>query len=413
MACAYSDDNGGCQFQPAETLVGPYGMGYCPWHLPAATKSYWPPEKTRSFTAEFYRNVEGAIAHNREINFRGVVFPGAVELKKKTLHGANFDSAVFCGDADFESSTFTRTASFSDAIFANLASFSGAKFSSLAIFQGAFFQHSANFQRCEFGDWANFAYVRIDDVTDFRNAKFAASTDFRSPRLPEHSQFWFALFSDTTFADEVDFVNRVFLTGADFEGAKFFVAPKFHGCTFHEATIFPNESAFLDRSDKRAPAAYRTLRLAMEKQSSRREAGMFYALEQASLRNASEELAKHQWLMSWLYEKVSDYGRNAIRPLVWLLAVTILFAWIYGLYGGEPFRVSSKVDWQRVGQAATFSLEQIVQPGGVWREMTRDLFDGRIDVPSLIRWVCTLQSIVSVALISLSLLAIRWQFKRE
>jgi uncharacterized protein YjbI with pentapeptide repeats len=393
-----------------------------------------------------------------------VTFPVDADFTGRTLINAEFNYAVFNGMARFGDAEFDGLTSFVSARFLGDADFTAqfrwnalfsfSKFKAGALFAGAKFWGKTYFNNAEFGRdgrWVSFSHAEFrkdvvfqsavfsDDV-DFYKAVFGGAAWFDGAVFQRYARFTSATFAgpasffggsevaslqfgscsweEATFGSSASFENRLFTAYGDFRVKKFAQAPRFHGCTFHEAMVFPTEAAFEDRSSEGAAQAYRTLRLGMEKLSARHEAGMFYALEQASLRSSLGHMKRHERWLSWLYETCSDYGRNGARPIVVLIGVAVLFALVYAVFpglhavlAGEPI---PSLDLGSVGRSATFSLQQVVQPFWVWRNPTSTvLFDGDGKSPLSLAWVATLQSLFSIALVSLSVLALRWRFKRE
>jgi hypothetical protein len=227
----------------------------------------------------------------------------------------------------------------------------------------------------------------------------------------ERSDFRRAGFRRARFDGRVTFSNRRFTDTTEFVGATFRRAPRFHNAVLHQDTDFTG-TTFLDRSGEAAPA-YRTLKLAMEQVRARDEEGMFYALEIESRRRRDDTPGAVK-LFSFLYEVGSDYGRSLVRPLVLLGGVTLVFYLLYAALGtdgreaypGEPFGMA---------------VEQIVRPFAIltagyeraagYSESGRWTLDLLHSAPFLAPTLALVQSVASLGLIALFLLALRRRFR--
>lgn len=368
--------------------------------------------------------------------FVGATFQGPVSFHELKSEGAiDFDDAVFHGYAVFTGATFSQRASFKNASFKVEASFYLANFLDSALFNRAIFEGATPFDEAKFSKRASFVGATFKTYVEFKDCVFLDHTDFRDASFSSHVGFARSIFAKAAifsvidsqtaklpdsswagavFKDAVSFENREFSTKGDFSGAEFNKAPNFHGCAFHEAMVFPIESAFRERGGDDAAKAYRTLRLAMEKLSARIEVGQFFALEQDALRNTPGRLRRNEWLMSWAYAKLSDYGRNALKPLIALIVALFLCAGIYACVVSPEVSLEAKVDHDLLWRSLVFSIQQVAQPFWVWRQPTETiLVNTSGSTPLYVALIATIQSVFALVLISLSLLSIRWRFKRE
>lgn len=380
----------------------------------------------------------------RHTKFTGAIFERDTVFHKAAFNGpADFGKARFAGEVSFVGTTFSGLAEFEGAFFSGDARFVGAFFNG-ALFGGARFSGTTNFHKAAFDGNADFEVATFSDDAGFEEATFMGSAFFGGAAFGSDADFMEAIFDryadfsahagDSTkrdgkanvladafpraalfrgahFRGPARFVNRRFLTKTDFAEATFEVAPEFHGCTLHQDTSF-RDARFLDRVGKAgvdAVRAYRTLRLAMEQTRARSEQAMFYALEQAALRN-SGRIRGWDALLSRLYEITSDYGRNSLAPLFWLAWSWGAFFLVYlmfltGLYG---LVVTPDAFWDIV----RFTTMQIVRP-----------FDALLPLAGAAKppfpvtfWlglVAAVQSVVSLGLLAVFFLALRWRFKRD
>ncbi len=192
-----------------------------------------------------------------------------------------------------------------------------------------------------------------------------------------------------------------------FRETTFYNAPEFHNAVLHQNTDFTS-AKFLDTKSDGASRAYRTLKLAMGNVRARDEEAMFYALEQKSLRHQSET----SWsvkTMSWFYEMLSDYGRRFTLPVLWLLVVLVFFTAEYSILANAHTPPD-------LGDSALFALDQMVRPFKalsfdyikIDKEIIKKLFR---EYPIAVRLLATLQTIATIGLVTLFVLAVRRRFK--
>lgn len=286
-----------CQFSvPEEKLMMVNGQPWCSYHCPMIDKEGNPTEKAawdeaqlQVFHDELDRLVTGALEQEGILDFTGVVFPVAVTYD--TLPSVSFYRAIFGGDAGFGKATFSGDARFGQATFSE----------------------GAGFEKAIFGG----------------DAWFGSSGDIQGEEKLKANVFHYADFTAASFASDVSFMNRRFLRPAVFSECTFETAPKFHGCTLHQGSVFPPRGNFKDVTSKGGAQAYRTLKLAMEQVRARREEGMFYALEQESRRHQPDTPLSEK-LVSYLYQWTANFGESFLRPLGCLLLITVGFFLLCG-----------------------------------------------------------------------------------
>jgi uncharacterized protein YjbI with pentapeptide repeats len=409
-----------CQFSDDEPCADYKGESYCAWHLPLEAKALWQETLVEAFHAALRKHLEDLDARNATADFAGVQFPGDTYFEGLSLRDADFREAAFAGCAMFSGTTLAGVrARFQWATFGGVAIFDHARFASYTSFYAARFHDFTSFRHATFG-------VGDQLLTEELDAELASSqllgpagvygkADFGAPDNSERWHFGKSTWCYAVFQSTACFQNRVFTEAGDFSEARFRCAPIFHGCKFHEAMTFPDEGAFGDVLSEGAAQAYRTLRLGMEKLTARHEAGMFYALEQESLCNTPGRMKPYERALSRLYGCISDYGRNALTPIAWLfLCVFPVFAVVYAVMTSPVLDPAAAIDSGRVWHSATFSLQQIAQPLWVWRNPTTTmLFEGEGNSPLWLAWIASFQALLSIALVALCVLALRWRFKRE
>ena len=138
---------------------------------------------------------------------------------------------------------------------------------------------------------------------------------------------------------------------------------------------------------------------------------MFYALEQQSLRKQPGAPWPSK-MASLAYEIVLDYGRNFHRPLWFLAGLTVLIAGAY--YRFLPLTGASVSRTE----AFSFATQQIVRPFSVWSNAFQSKVSSGMqaafeNAPFLLPALASIQSIMSIGLIALFVLALRRRFKMD
>ena len=359
--------------------------------------------------AKFYGDTDfSSAAFNEGVDFREAEFKGKANFQttKFKNHDAFFSNAKFIGgDADFKNAEFFLNAYFENSTFRWSAIFSEAKFRKSAHFGEAKFRYHTYFRNTKFcSGEVNFPKAHFEGKVDFKSS--GNNGDLESFQCEVD-------FSDSEFLgepiDEVTFGNRTFQQKTSFRDCTFEKAPRFHGCNLHQDTDFTN-ARFLDRQGDEATKAYRTLKLDMEEKRAREEHLMFYALEMESRqRTTKKKLLK---FLSSLYGMTADYGQSVSRPLLWLGCSYLIFATIYTIFFNELLK-EHLVHTDNLHLFFHFSLEQIVRP---FRALEfSPLVEFLKNIPTanhfLLRFIAAFQSLLSLALLLLFGLAVRWRFK--
>lgn len=303
---------------------------------------------------------------------------------------AVFSGACWDSNADFIGAQWDIWANFSEVQWGDEADFRGAQWAFGSQFQDARWGHSANLKGSQWGDGANFKGSRWRNGVNFQGAhweslrpywdteqQWKSAKEWAEERGLSPNSFGSLDFSGSKFDGEVSFSNRNFIDKTHFglfhsdyvrrkmqQGKEsrsvlleettdtsrnciFGSAPIFHGCEFHQDTSFEGAQFPPASGSEKAARAYRTLKLAFNKQQAIREEQLFFRLEM------DEEKVGHRikglmalkrkqavvviraygtWLLYWLYRQVSDYGLSVVRPLLMLFILVLLFAQISGTY---------------------------------------------------------------------------------
>lgn len=238
------------------------------------------------------------------------------------------------------------------------------------------------------------------------------------------------LCKDATMADKFTFEGTNGAPAVAFDGSKFGGPCRFNSvssltsltflkCNFNLAPTFsltpelPQNTRF-DGATFVPHAAdehvYRILRIHFRKNGDRDAEGRFYAREKRSQRlGLPFGLTRG---VSFLYDKSSEYGYSYARAFYWFCAVQVACCLIYA-WLSDRLDFGGSLD----SRVLSFTFAQIVRPF--------ELFSGKLPTPGgaydivgkqdLGYWLVlsSLQSIVSITLLALFLLALRWRFRRE
>ena len=221
---------------------------------------------------------------------------------------------------------------------------------------------------------------------------------------PESSNGVSIISERAKFLEFADFSGNNLKALTDFSYSYFHKAPLFYECKFHQDTSF--KGASFNEFSSAAARAYRTLKLVMEEMRNRNDEALFYSLEQRSLRY-EPDIGKAIKITSWLYEKSSDYGSSFVLPVVHLLWVTAFFHVGYSVCSIDYLAFGSGALAEKIFSSdnVIFTITQVVSPFSM-----RDSLAG---ANTIVELFAIIQSIVSLSLVALFLLALRWQFKRE
>jgi len=396
---------------------GPRGRKYCRFHAPieardrhGVAKKAWDEKRIKAFNEEIFELLSTTEA-GKLTDFTGVVFPadiafsGTLEGKKRVLKFVSFSGATFSGDASFGRVTFSDAASFRGVTFSVNADFEGATFFNLALFDGATFSGTAWFEGTTFSSGAFFDGASFRSLAMFSGRGTGGFAEFnRIFFRPTGKQ-------PCRFESVADFSNRHFQDVANFREAVFARAPLFHGSELHQGTDFTGVQ-WLDRSGGAAPA-YRTLKLAMAEMRARDEEGMFAALEQECRRKGTDTSGFVK-VLSYVYDRASGYGQHAGRPILWLIGLALGFFHVY-LFGFAPSPPRT-FDFEptTLAEVFRFTLRQIVDPFSAFQKTEGYVLAHVFNDPPLgLALLASGQSLLSLALIALFLLALRWRFRRD
>jgi len=364
--------------------------------------------------SQFSRSGGDAEAHS----FRNAKFHEQALFNKTNFsHWASFSGAAFYAgtnfsqaqvrQGDFHHVRFSKRANFNETKFYVSLNFFKALFDEEAMFEGADLRGS--FRDAEFRGTANFGGALFGRIF-FTGASFLADANFSSHATPEIAsrseadEISEADFANVIFRKRANFINRRFRQTTSFRNARFEQAPEFHQSVLHQDTDFYG-TEFMDlRGD--AAQEYRTLKLAMERVRNRRDEARFFALEQACLRKVPNVPVVTK-VLSALYEGTSNYGQSVGIPLSWFILVNAMIFLFY-------FWLTPVSCLAGKAEVLTFTVIQIVRPFAIWsadyNAAPWSCFDPSLQLGA--RLISTLQALVNIGLLAMTILAIRWNFRR-
>jgi len=439
-----------CQF-PGETVFFRVNEeDWCRFHLPLKSTAGNPSPKAtgkagweiggserQAFDTEIHARIRMATPRpqgpssiitrpDTRADLRGVAFPPRIVFSMiADKLNVNFERASFGDISSFSCANFEDDANFTDVKLGANTSFAGATFEGEASFAGASFGPFANFYAATFNRHASFRNAKFSTLSNFDGAGFLEIADFSAdkPTYPE-LDIGNLSFSETRFTGRCSFANRTFVGNASFNDAVFKDLVEFHGGTFHpgmsfHGTRFTRTRGNDDAATEKLERSYRTLKRVMADLHARNEEADFFALEMECRRQRRDIGRIVPFVAIW-YKRLSDYGRSVVRPLTWLGGLTALaflfyaalFFWISGVIPGGPFR--------HLPAIFEFTLEQMFSPFKIWfspaggktiHEAVRVLLLEYY--PPLVKILASLQSLATIGLLTLFLLALRRRFKMD
>ena len=236
--------------------------------------------------------------------------------------GADFAGCTFHGVAVFQSAVFGRGASFRDAAFLDEANFVGAHLGAGASFAGSAFASLLQCERARFAGEVSFAAApeggAIPHLT-FRHARFGGRASFAKRKFGGRADFAYAAFDQPPDFSDIGGTERV-----DFQGTRFRLRQGLiPGWTTRAGTLAAIRQLRGIARDANADAAARDL-LVLERKAERGIAwkNAHDAVWAEPLRKLGlYAQALSSTVLLFLYGTLSDCGRSAVRPALWLALV--------------------------------------------------------------------------------------------
>ncbi len=210
--------------------------------------------------------------------------------------------------------------------------------------------------------------------------------------------------------DKLNLRNKTILHILNLHNTEFNRPPELLGASLPSGCIFPERRFFISKNGHQDAAFYRVIRHTMESQRDRYSEGIFFCLENESMLNTINSPRKYISL-SYLYFSLSHYGTNYGRPLFILLLLFFTFSLINSIILSPQVSPKLPIDWDLVISSIVLTLKQIVLPFSTLREFSLEN-NSEHSVNYLYIVLGAINSLLSICLITLSALAIRWKFKR-
>ncbi len=300
----------------------------------AFTGAYF--NKHTDFTkVNFYRKVDFRKVNFREnVNFFLINFHKEVSFRKTNfLDSIKFLIVNFKGFADFWKVDFYKSAKFLNV-----------RFHSIVRFDWTFkLEHFCP----EFGLF--YVWVEKDSYIEIINLKTEKLILDNINNTTENFIFWDCTIEETleirnSLLNKMKFVNldlskaqNIYIEGSDVAEVKFV------NTNWGEISERRICKELFEKNPGKAREVYRQLKLALDNQKDYINANRFYSLEMKAyekvLGNKSCIKAFQDKLVFKIHKSASDFGQSWIRPLVWIILISISFALIKYLHKEEiPYR---------------------------------------------------------------------------
>lgn len=267
------------------------------------------------------------------------------------------------------------------------------------LFNNKIFRGYAHFFKTKFHGDAHFEQAQFNGEANFDHAAFSRDALFSECLFKSTKS---SLFQQTTFSKRVDFSNASFNRVPLFHETKLPQASSFHGAKFNKSG-----NGLSQQDIHQEVIASRTLRQIAASYKSQQDEAMFFALEQRYYRKDCLALRlvwhkesmksclqgqqglkdlslldtwKHwnywsirrnliEWLISGLYDWVSEYGSNpnqAVLRLININAVAFLLYYAFFTFGDSDFYLSESAS-QLAQQYPTFffTLQNLLNPSAI------------------------------------------------
>jgi hypothetical protein len=310
------------------------------------------------------KSIKGNIYINSDIY-------GRVIARNMEFHGLiNFGKSNFYDEVSFEGSVFLGKVIFDGAVFKNKVSFEDANFADLASFEGATYEKSTKYRNACFNGSVIFSNTLLNGLSDFSGAVFYKSGEFQYATFKGRALFNGASFKETIsllgseLAKDVEFYEASFEDDAVFDsircestmhfnddpsfrldGAKFNCQLSFRDATVkcidlnnsyfsNECQIFFNNCDFNElnaRWDDIHDHMPFNKDVYFKFINYYRSVGLFDDAN-ACYREYYQNLKSPDFLSSirnFFFQITSNYGTNAAYPLIILLILLFLFAFLY------------------------------------------------------------------------------------
>jgi Pentapeptide repeats (9 copies) len=326
-------------------------------------------------------------------NFISTVFTAGAIFDNADFYGITCykgqrsgEPTLFGGATSFQNAKFRNYAHFHDLVFGNAAdvSFSSASFGPIAEFDGTTFGGRADFSAAQFRQEASFSSVTFCDKTKFSSATFEEKAQFRDAKFKKGVEF-----IDTTFSgrvsflevkfgqpgkqQNVSFVDCQFAKPTNFRKAIFHSNyPDFAGAVLHDKTAFTDQPGHWPKvalgDPEQAKASCAVIRHNLGRQGLPEAEHFFFRREMGF---AGQIGGWWERLPYRAFGVVSDYGYSIARPVLWLVGLWLVPAFVFLQWFRTCYCVG---DWQFLPQALSLSFSNIFNFFGFQRSYLGEAF---------------------------------------
>jgi uncharacterized protein YjbI with pentapeptide repeats len=303
----------------------------------------------------FHAKVElGGAVFSRDASLHKVRFKGDAGLQKVVFNGAaDFKASVFISDVDFKNIIFNNLADFRGSIFCWFTYFENAEFKGVADFRNTTFK-TGDFTKANFDENALFGSVVFTGTVKFYLAKFNKICRFNNDPI-------FDSLPETYFWDRVNFENVEIKNIGHFERVHFEgEIPSFLGVDNAKTRLEFSGDEYFNINDisENVVKNLGQLKRLSDEQGQTDQALMFNKFElnakrsQAKIKTDSLTFFKklsssNFWFINatYLYNKLSDYGRSFTRPLVAYSCIFLItyFLAIFFAANSSPIKCSEQM----------------------------------------------------------------------
>ena len=306
-------------------------------------------------------------------------------------------NCTFFSNCEFSGSTFHADSEIANTRFKKEVNFQESEFNTLIIKESSF-SGSVTFEKSSFKS-LTVNSITFEQMCSWGNIKCDGWSNFQSNQ----------------FKGQAFFSRSSFTYGPIFTGSSFEFCPVFHDTELPQSSEFRGV-VYKNINDLNAPPSYRTLKHAMNKISDKRQEALFHKLELRSIRKQKNTPASEKFF-SWIYDKVSEYGQNYFKPLGWMFLCNSIAFLLYLIMIPRNVMMNSNTFFSESLHALKIIIINIVAPFKLWfgREklILSQVFgvDHHWSYNLILASITSLQTIISLTLVTLFLLALRRSFK--
>ncbi len=236
-----------------------------------------------------FNDWNGFTSNILSLNIDNCIFEGRFILNNYEIEEVYIKNTIFKSKFEFVKCSSINF-KLDNCNFLKLVEFYGTSFEKFEVFK-SIFEDYTGFEKCLFGK-------------EYNNDKELKAN-----------------FNFATFLNFINFRNTNFYSGLSFEDTN-----------LKEAPNFLNTNISFDNTSRET---FRIIKHSFDKIGNHIEANKFFSLEMKKYKNNLFETngLKQEKFIFWFNGLVSDFGQNYIKPIKWLLGITIIYSFIF--YGFE------------------------------------------------------------------------------